>query len=46
MMAGAARRVEDGCRAVSSELTLDEWSRRSPGRRYVDTVMRLTAALQ
>jgi cardiolipin synthase len=42
----AVRRVEDRYRAVSTELTLEEWSRRGPGARYVDTVMRLTAALQ
>lgn len=42
----AVRRVEDRYRAVSKELTLEEWSRRGPGARYVDTVMRLTAALQ
>ncbi|MBS2940065.1 cardiolipin synthase [Nocardioides sp. J2M5] len=42
----AVRRVEDRYRALSRELTLEEWGRRGPGRRYVDTVMRLTAALQ
>lgn len=42
----AVRRVEDRYRATSRELTLEEWRRRGPGRRYVDTVMRLTAALQ
>jgi cardiolipin synthase len=42
----AVRRVEDHYREVSKELTLDEWSQRGPGQRYVDTVMRLTAALQ
>jgi cardiolipin synthase A/B len=42
----AVRRVEDRYRALSRELTLQEWSQRGPGRRYVDTVMRLTAALQ
>jgi cardiolipin synthase len=40
------RTVEDAYRALSSELTRDEWSRRSRGSRYVDNVMRLTAALQ
>lgn len=42
----AVREVEDHYRAVSKELTLEEWSQRGPGKRYVDTVMRLTAALQ
>jgi cardiolipin synthase len=38
--------VEDEYRRLSRELTLEEWSER-PGRtRYVDNVMRLTAALQ
>lgn len=51
MMTGAdvvagVRRVEDHYREVSKELTLEEWSQRGPGKRYVDTVMRLTAALQ
>lgn len=40
------REVEDHYRAISRELTLEEWSRRSPGAKYVDNVMRLTAALQ
>jgi cardiolipin synthase len=40
------RTVEDAYRAVSSELTQAEWSQRSRGSRYVDNVMRLTAALQ
>lgn len=40
------RRVEDGYRALSRELTVEEWSQRSRGARYVDNVMRLTAALQ
>jgi cardiolipin synthase len=40
------REVEDRYRAISRELTLEEWSRRSPGAKYVDNVMRLTAALQ
>ena len=31
---------------VAGELTLEEWSRRPAGARYVDTVMRLTAGLQ
>ena len=42
----AVRRVEDHYREVSKELTLEEWSQRGAGKRYVDTVMRLTAALQ
>jgi cardiolipin synthase len=40
------RAVEDDYRALSSELTRSEWSGRSRGSRYVDNVMRLTAALQ
>jgi cardiolipin synthase len=40
------RKVEDGYRAKSRELTLEEWGRRPAGARYVDNVMRLTAALQ
>jgi cardiolipin synthase len=40
------REVEDSYRAVSRPLSLEEWSRRSPGLKYVDNVMRLTAALQ
>ncbi|WP_338748740.1 cardiolipin synthase [Janibacter alittae] len=40
------RQVEDHYRAVSRELSLQEWLRRKPGLRYVDNVMRLTAALQ
>lgn len=40
------REVEDSYRALSRELTLEEWAGRSPGARYVDNVMRLTAALQ
>ncbi|QCC78800.1 cardiolipin synthase [Nocardioides daphniae] len=42
----ALREVEDAYRAVSKELTLGEWERRSVGARYVDNVMRLTSALQ
>ncbi|WCZ33268.1 cardiolipin synthase [Corynebacterium massiliense] len=33
-------------RAVSHELTLEEWNERSLLRRYVDNVMRLTSSLQ
>jgi cardiolipin synthase len=40
------RLVEDEYRRLSSELDLDTWRQRSAGSRYVDNVMRLTAALQ
>jgi len=40
------RKVEDVYRAKSRELTLDEWARRPHRSRYLDNVMRLTAALQ
>jgi cardiolipin synthase len=40
------RAVEDHYRARCRELTREEWSRRSFGATYVDTVMRLTSALQ
>ena len=40
------RRVEDDYRALSRELTLDEWRQRSKVKRYLDNTMRLTAALQ
>src|SRR3954454_4691198 len=40
------RRVEDDYRALSRELTLEEWATRSRPSRYVDNVMRLTSALQ
>ncbi|GAA0974009.1 Cardiolipin synthase A [Nocardioides aquaticus] len=40
------RAVEDGYRAMTRELTLDEWQQRSRGQRYLDNTMRLTAALQ
>ncbi|MDO4760651.1 MAG: cardiolipin synthase [Corynebacterium sp.] len=33
-------------KAKSIELTLEEWNKRSWGRRYLDNVMRLTSALQ
>jgi cardiolipin synthase len=51
MMTGPAivarlSRVQDDYRARSTELTLEEWRSRSWGARYVDNVMRLTAALQ
>jgi cardiolipin synthase len=40
------REVEDAYRAISPELTLEEWSRRSRRSTYVDNAMRLTSALQ
>ena len=40
------RRIEDGYRAVSSELTLDEWSARSRLHRIGDDLARLTSAVQ
>jgi cardiolipin synthase len=40
------REVEDRYRERSRELTLDEWGRRSYRSRWLDNVMRLTAALQ
>ena len=40
------RAVEDTYRALSKELTLEAWSQRPAGTRYVDNVARLTAALQ
>ena len=40
------RRVEDGYRAIARELTAEEWAGRSRANRYVDSLMRLTAALQ
>ena len=40
------REVEDSYRALSRELSQEEWSQRSRGSRYVDNVMRLTSALQ
>src|SRR4051794_5879821 len=40
------RAVEDTYRALSRPLRLEEWQRRSHGSRYVDNLMRLTAALQ
>jgi cardiolipin synthase len=38
--------VQDTYRSISAELTLPEWRKRSWGAKYVDNVMRLTAALQ
>jgi cardiolipin synthase len=51
MMLGAdivqrLRHVEDHYRALSQELSLEKWSDRPARVRYVDNVMRLTAALQ
>lgn len=40
------RTVEDSYRALSHELTLDAWRQRPARTKYVDNVMRLTAALQ
>ncbi|AYF98108.1 cardiolipin synthase [Protaetiibacter intestinalis] len=40
------REVEDSYRAVSRELTLEEWRQRSFGIQTVDNLMRLTAGLQ
>lgn len=40
------REVEDSYRAVSRELTLEEWSERPRAVRVVDNLMRLTAGLQ
>lgn len=40
------RQVEDTYRALSRELTVEEWRGRSKRSRYVDNVMRLTSALQ
>ena len=40
------RAVEDTYRSLSRELTREEWSTRPRHLRYVDNVMRLTAALQ
>jgi len=43
---GQLRQVEDAYRALCRPLTQEEWARRPQRTRYVDTVMRLTAALQ
>ncbi len=40
------REVQDDYRALSTELTLPEWEQRPRRTKYVDNVMRLTAALQ
>jgi len=42
----ALSEVQDHYRSISRELTLEEWLGRSRRARYVDNVMRLTAALQ
>jgi len=38
--------VQDDYRSLSRELTLEQWRQRGRGAKYVDNVMRLTAALQ
>ena len=40
------RAIEDANRALCRPLAMEEWSQRSAGAKYVDTVMRLTSALQ
>ncbi|HWM74037.1 MAG TPA: cardiolipin synthase [Nocardioides sp.] len=40
------RAVEDNYRALSRTLTLEEWDQRPGRKKYLDNVMRLTAALQ
>jgi cardiolipin synthase len=42
----AFSKVQNEYRRLSTELTPDAWRSRSFGTRYVDNVMRLTAALQ
>jgi cardiolipin synthase len=42
----AMRQVGDHYRALSHQLTPDEWHRRPLGKRYIDNVMRLTSGLQ
>jgi cardiolipin synthase len=42
----AMHRAEDAYRSVSRPLTLEEWDQRPARAKYVDNVMRLTAALQ
>ncbi len=39
-------KVQDTYRELSTELTLDDWGKRTRGQRYLDNVMRLTATLQ
>ena len=43
---GDMRKVEDSYRALSKELTLEDWLARGRRSEYVDNVMRLTAAVQ
>jgi cardiolipin synthase A/B len=40
------REIEDAYRTVCRPLELAEWNKRGQGAQYVDTVMRLTSALQ
>lgn len=40
------RTIEDAYRAISRQLTLEEWESRSAGKKYLDNVFRLTSALQ
>lgn len=40
------REIQDDYRRLSRELTMEEWQQRPARTRYVDNVMRLTAALQ
>jgi cardiolipin synthase A/B len=40
------RKVEDEYRSICRELTLQEWNSRGGAARYLDNLMRLTAALQ
>jgi len=40
------RDVQDAYRAISTELTAEEWASRPWRSRYIDNVMRLTATLQ
>jgi cardiolipin synthase len=42
----ALRRLEDSYRAVSRELTLEEWIGRPLGARVLDNLARLTSAVQ
>ena len=42
----ALRRLEDSYRAVSRELTLDEWMQRPLGAKVLDNIARLTSAVQ
>ncbi|RAX50454.1 cardiolipin synthase [Arthrobacter sp. AQ5-05] len=39
-------KVQDGYRANSTELTLEQWSKRTPVSRWIDNVARLSATLQ